>query len=176
MKAASPCGAASPLRDGKPLSGRKKRATLCGILGFGITLREAREDALDQVETTLDQLRKDAAPKIVMWCGFVGIVYRNVGGVNYAIIGNPVNGIRPGRIQASALCAPETSMENAERALRQYLAQTAWSPGAGTDPPEILEDERDQGEFRAWAEWQTAYANATQNGASDEEARRIADE
>ncbi len=171
MKAANPCEVAS-----SPRSGRKKQATLCGILGFGTTLRGAKEDALERVETTLDQLRKDATPKIVMWCGFVGIVYRNVGNVSYAIIGDPANGLRPGRIQAPIVCMPETSMGDAERALRRDLAQTAWSPGAGTDPPEILEGKREQGEFRVWAQWQTAYANAAQNGARDEEARRIADE
>ncbi len=160
----------------KPLVGHKKRAVLCGITGFGATLREAREDALRQAGKTLDRLRDDSVPRIVAWCGFIGIVYRDIGGVNYAVIADPSNEVCTGQIQACTLCAPETSMADAERELRQYLAQLAWSPDAGTEPPEILEDEKGRGEFHAWAKWQTAYADATQNGASDEETRRITNE
>lgn len=154
----------------------KKKAVVCGIAGYGRTLREAKENAMARIEEILENLRRDSVPRVVHHRGLIGLVYRNLDGIGYAIVAEPDTGVRTGRLWTTTMLPDGDGMDEGERALKRHLAQTGWRYEDGTEPPDILADERDRSEFRSWAAWQLRYRAAREAGASDAEAFRIASE
>lgn len=154
---------------------KRKKVVVHGIAGYGATIREAREDALERIGKVLERLRGDCVPRIVAWRGFVGIAYMDVHGVNCALIADPEKGVRVGKLWTHMMLQEGAIMEDAERAVRSHVAQLGWRIEDGLRPPEILRDDRDRDAFRDWARWQSVFAETVAGGASSETARAAAD-
>lgn len=138
-----------------------KHVQVCGINGTGNTIKEARENALDKIETMLDA---DYSPRLIDVCGMQLIVYRQPFGWNYKLPSNCIS------------CGYDTR-EDAVRAATFHASQNAWTPAGDDTFPELNQYPEDQRFMIYWSKWQRGIIAGKAAGITDNEAlRHFADE
>ena len=147
---------------------RDKRAyvNLYGMDGYGSTKAEAKQDAESKL---IEAMEGDYAPHIFRFpAGYVGLVIRlPIGGWQYTILG-PEDTVRCG-----ASCSGIETAYAAERTLRLHIAQNLIFV-TEDNGLEVLKNETDKANHKAYIAWQLRYKEYRAQGYSDTDAHRLA--
>jgi hypothetical protein len=139
-----------------------------GVEGTGRNLTEAKRDAGEKIRKALDGYY---SPTVLAHRGWAILVYREPAGWCWRIILDAKDGIRAGKVYASANDETES---DAIRSASRHLAQLGWEASDGTEPPAFLRDRADRREFEVWAEFQLRFRKAKAAGMSDNDAHHWA--
>ncbi len=139
---------------------------LYGMTGYGPTKAEAKQDAERRLAAAMDG---SYTPRVFRFpAGYLGVITREpFSGWEYTILG-PQETVRRG-----AGCSGLESADNAERALRQHIAQNLLFV---TDEHglEVLTNETDRHNHQLYIAWQDYYKELRAQGYGDVDAHRLA--
>lgn len=154
----------------KPKPSKLKSITVHGFLGTGPTVVEAKADAVRKIEA---QNQGYWSPRVYVWRGHVGFVYRTLEGWDYVI----QEMASPAPLCNMPCTLSSETFQEACNACRRDLAQRGFDnqrDGAGV--PFILKDnpEADQREQVSWQVWQLGYVEKMVQGGDDNACRHHA--
>ena len=140
---------------------------LYGMTGTGPTKAEAKQDAERRLTAAMTGLY---TPQIFRFpAGYIGVIAREPGsGWQYAILGPGDTTKRYG-----VSCSGIESADNAERALRQHIAQNLLFV-TDENGLEVLTNETDRHNHKLYIAWQEYYKELRAQGYSDTDAHRLA--
>jgi hypothetical protein len=146
-----------------------KSVDLYGMNGYGMTVKEAKTDAIAKITRAMDGTY---SPRIAVFRGTMGILTRDLDGYRYRLI-------ELGKLQdtlfvdAGGIAIMPGDRSSSYNSMLFHMAQNGWD-GSEDESPLLVNVPDKQAELKSWIRWQKSYKSLRAQGYADTDAHRLA--
>lgn len=145
---------------------------VCGVLGKGKNVTEAKEDARKRIERAFSE-DENYNPEVLEHAGYIAVMFRTLDGWGYQFIAYPMEEPSPGFSKLWGSSGTMMSYEECKRSMARHVADNAFTPGDPiTEAPEFVTNANDREELVKGWRWQNFIVEGKRTYALDDESAR----